>query len=56
MGKVDKFIYLFRNIFFGLSVEDSHDCYRNYMMIRLIETNQLDYVIEYNGCINTLSM
>ena len=31
---VDRFNYLFRNICFGLSVEDSYDCYRNYKRTR----------------------
>lgn len=53
---VDRFIYLFRNIYFGLSVEDSYDCCRKCMMIRQIKTNQLDYVIEYDDRIKPLNM
>ena len=33
-----KIIYLLRNIFLGLSMEDSYDCCRNFMRIRKIET------------------
>ena len=52
----DRFIYLFRNNCFGLSVEDSLNCYRQCMMIREIETNLMDYVIEYDGGINALNI
>lgn len=41
-------VYLFRNICFGLSVEDSHDCCRHRMWIRRIETNPLTIIIEYD--------
>ena len=52
----NRFIYLFRNNCFRLSMEDSLDCCRHCMMIREIETNQLDYVIECDGGINALNM
>ena len=32
--------FLFRDNYFGLSVEDSRDCCRQCMMIRQTETNQ----------------
>ena len=41
-------VYLFRNICFGLSVEDSYDCCKNGMRIRWIETNLVTVVIEYD--------
>ena len=41
-------VYLFRNICYGLSVEDSYDCCRNCIRIRWFETNLLSIVIEYD--------
>ena len=49
-------VYLFRNIYFGLSGEDSYDCCRNCMRNRWIETNLLSIVIEYGCVFNTLYM
>ena len=51
-----KIVYLFRNICFWLSMEDSHDCCRNCMKIRLIETNLLVVIIEYDYDVYTLYM
>ena len=45
---VEEIVYLFRNICFGLSVENSYDCCRNFMRFWLIETNLLLIVIEYD--------
>ena len=47
-------VNLFRNIYFGLLVEDSYDCYRNCMRIRWIETNHLSVVIDYDYAFDTL--
>lgn len=41
-------VYLFRNICFGLLVEDSHDYCRHRMWIRRIETNLLTIIAEYD--------
>ena len=52
----DKFIYLFRNNCFRLSVEDIYDCCRNYMRTRQIGTSHMNIVIEYDGLIKLLNM
>lgn len=49
-------IYLFGDIYFGQSVEDSYDCCRNCVRISWIETNFSSICIEHCNMFNTLKM